>query len=105
MNLVGTGMLFYGIFRVGSSGCWAALVGFGALPAGLMLSTYITVERCPADGVLRIPAGAPPGTHVTCGDVPQSYLTMGLAFTAIALIGAIWGLVGQHMRARMRNAG
>ncbi len=70
-----------------------------------MLSTYITVERCPPGGVLTIPAGAPPGTRVTCGMVPESYLTMGLAFATIALIGAMWGLVGRYVRAHMHGAG
>jgi hypothetical protein len=95
-------MFFYGILRLGPKGFWAALVGFGSLPAFFFVYDYLSVERCPPGHVLSIPAGAPPGTSVSCGDVPDSFLSFGLGFGVIALIGAMWGL---SSLLRMRNAG
>jgi hypothetical protein len=101
-GLIGAALFLYGAVRLGPAGVWAALVGFGGLPAFFFFYDYLSVERCPPGHVLSIPAGAPPGTSVSCGDVPDSFLSFGLGFGAIALIGAVWGM---SSLLRMRTAG
>lgn len=90
--LLGTNMLFYGMVKVGPTGFWTALIGFGMIPAFFLLYDYFTIERCLPGTVLTLPAGAPAGTRVSCGNVPDSYLYDGLFFAALALIGLAWSL-------------
>lgn len=96
--LLGTLMLVYGVTRLGRTGTWSGLVGFGVLPALFLLPRYLFTERCAPGTVLSLPADAPPGTTVSCGQVPQEYLYMGLAFVAIATIGLIWGIIATRHR-------
>ena len=96
--LLGAIMLAYGAIRIGWTGVWGMLVGFGLLPALFLLPTYFFVERCAPGTVLSLPADAPPGTIVSCGGVPPAYLYLGIGFVTIATFGLIWGIVAARRR-------
>lgn len=80
-------LLIYGIARVRPRCFWALLIGFGILPAFFMLSTYVLMRHCPGNSVIIVPTDI----KYTCGDVPTSYLYLGILFGLIALAGMIWG--------------
>ena len=103
--LIGVLMVVYGASRVGKTGVWGLLVGFGALPALFLLPPYFFLEPCAPGTVLSIPADAPPGTVVSCsGPVPQAYLYLGLVFAAVAVIGLVWGVTEMKRMDRSARA-
>lgn len=90
--LVGTVMTLYGMVKIGPRGFWAALVGFGAIPAYFMLSSYFLSDRClPSEGMMLTPNGSV--TSLSCSYIPDSYFSTGLGFGIIALVGIACGLV------------
>jgi hypothetical protein len=96
--LIGTIMLFYGILRVGPRDFWGALVGFGMLPAFLILYGDRLYGHCPINGwqTWKLPTLIPDtlgGTDVPCGAIPQSSLYWTAFFIVIALAGVVWGLI------------
>ena len=67
-------MVLIGAFRVGARGLWAALIGFGLVPAAILENDL---------------AGGPIQPATTA----QAYQVMAIAFGAIALVGVLWGIV------------
>jgi hypothetical protein len=71
--LLGLVMAIYGVWRLGSGGLWMVLATAGAVPAIILLSSYLTLDP----------------THVTLG---PHHLTTVAIFGLLALAGCLWGL-------------
>jgi len=94
--LIGLGMVVYGIIRFRARGFWAALIGFGTLPAFILIVDIITAPP-PCNGQpLVLPPNA---SSVSCGYIPTSYYILAVFFGAIALLGMAWPLL-QRLRSR-----
>ncbi len=104
--LLGLILVGFGAFRVGGAGLWAALVGFGALPAAILVWDVTS-----APWACMIPGGGgsalPNVNYFTCVDTPFGTLTtyhvMALVFGVIALVGLIWPLL-HRLLGRTRGA-
>ncbi|HEX2728976.1 MAG TPA: hypothetical protein VHM16_04425 [Rubrobacteraceae bacterium] len=102
--IVGLVMAFIGLWKPGISRAWAALIGFGGLPALFFLSHMIDSARSavnpycnitgPNTGEINIP---PEVSMVECSYSPASYYVMFAVFAAITLLGVCLGLL---LRAR-----
>lgn len=101
----GLALLIYGAIRLGGRGLWAALVGFGAAPALLLLWDVMSQPwACmPANNTVvspLIPPGAPATytspNYFACVSTPVGQLTtyhvMAAGFGAIAIVGLLLGL-------------
>ena len=94
--IVGVSLIILGITRWGTGRLWASFLGFGSLPALFLLFDIInSYPPCPPQG-LSIPAGAPPGTTVSCGSVPSSYYILLACFGIIALVAGAWPVLRRH---------
>lgn len=93
--LIGIILLVYGLMRFGPAGVWAALIGFGVLPAFLILygDRLYGPPDCPFGRGLTIIPDEPGSTHVACGQIPASYVLFVAFYGVVALVGMIWGLV------------
>ncbi len=94
--IAGLALLIFGAIRFGARGLWAALVGFGAAPAALLLWDVAQGWSCAADGA-SASGGSPGGGAVyTCVSTPigavTTYHIMAAIFGAIALVGLLLGL-------------
>lgn len=94
--LIGLGMVTYGIIRLRARGFWAALIGFGTLPALILIVDILTAPPSCNGQPLIIPPNAP---GVSCSGIPDSYYIMAVIFGAIALLGISWPLL-RRLRAR-----
>ena len=113
---VGLLLLALGAARFGGRGLWAAIVGFGAAPAALLLwDVMFQPWVCmPADHTV-VSRSVPPGgaytgpNYYTCVQTPVGMLTtyhvMAAGFGAIALIGLLLGLAALLWRRRPGSAG
>ncbi len=86
---VGAAMLLGGLYWLGKSGFWAALIGFGLLPLFFLVSAFVMAPpACPTQ-----PFTPPSGTtSFSCGSVhiPASYYVLVIVFAAITLTGVAW---------------
>lgn len=97
-------LLIFGALRLGPRRMWAAIVGFGALPAAILLWDVTSQPwACePANHTVYSPV-VPPGAsytspnYFTCVQTFAGPLTtyhvLAAIFGAIAIVGVIWGLV------------
>ena len=88
--LIGLGMVIYGVIRFKARGFWAALIGFGTLPALILIGDIITAPQACTGQTLTLP---PNTSSVSCGYIPDSYYIMAVIFGAIALVGMVWPLL------------
>ena len=98
--LLGVLLAVFGALRVGPRGIWVALVGFGALPAGILIWDVTSMPwACEADGVDSLPNV----NYFSCVDTPfgplTAYHVMALFFGVIVLVGLVWPLA-QRLWAR-----
>ena len=82
-------------------GLWAALTGFGLLPALILFFDILSAPPpCPT-----VPVVVTSGSF-TCGDgVPPAYPYLALAFLAIAVAGALLPLARRALRALLTGRG
>jgi len=106
--LAGLAMIVFTILKVGARGAWAGVVGFGAVPA-LVLLAHIAADLLTADwscssvswGNSGYGWGSAPGEEsITCTTIPGSYIVLLVIFGSIASLGAAWRL----LQGRGRNA-
>jgi hypothetical protein len=92
--LLGVVLVVVGALRVGGAGLWAALVGFGGLPASILVWDLTSAPwacMSPTGGEL-------PNVHYfTCVDTflgpLTTYHVMAFGFGVIALVGLAWPLL------------
>jgi hypothetical protein len=89
--LLGSILLAIGALRVGIHGTWAALIGFGALPAGILIWDVTSMSwACEGGDAL------PNVNYFSCVDTPLGLLTtyhvLALFFGLIVLAGLVWPL-------------
>jgi hypothetical protein len=66
--LLGAILIVIGALRVGPRGIWAAIVGYGALPAGILLWDVTSMPwACQVDGSLPLP-----NVNFSCVDTPSA---------------------------------
>ncbi len=94
--LIGLGMVIYGVVRFKARAFWGALIGFGTLPALILIGDIITAPPPCTGQILTLP---PNTSSVSCGYIPDSYYIMAGIFGAIALVGMIWPLL-RRLRTR-----
>jgi len=109
--LAGLAMLVFAILKAGARGAWAGVVGFGAVPA-LVLLAHIAADLLTADwscssvswGNSGYSSGsvtlAPGEESITCTTIPGSYIVLLVIVGSIASLGAALRL----LRGRGRNA-
>jgi hypothetical protein len=109
--LAGLAMLVFAILKAGARGAWAGVVGFGAVPA-LVLVANLGTDLLTADwSCSSISWGnsvsgsgsvslAPGEESITCTTIPGSYIVLPAIFGSIAALGA--GL--RILQSRGRNA-
>ena len=89
--LLGVLLVVFGALRVGPRGIWAALVGFGAAPAGILIWDVVSAPWACQGG-----EGLPNVNYFSCIDTPFGLLTtyhiLALFFGVIALFGLAWPL-------------
>jgi hypothetical protein len=92
----GVALVLIGALWLRARSVWAFLVGFGTLPALLIVRTILTAPPvCPVGGI-RVPFGV----HSNCGGpLPQLWYGMAIGFALIALLGLTWPLA-QKLRPR-----
>jgi hypothetical protein len=93
--VLGIVLVTVGLIRVRGQEWWAALVGFGGVPA-LILVWDVTSK--PWACMSTFGGGSLPGiNYYTCVDTPvgplTSYHIMAIGFGAIALLGLVWALL------------
>lgn len=99
--LLGLGLVIFGLIRRWLNGLWAFLIGFGGLPALILVLDIITAPPPCPPGEITLP----PGVHsFTCSGPLGNYVTLAIIFGAIALVGVAWPLVLWLWR-RARRAG
>lgn len=94
--LLGMILVIFGAIRLGGAGVWAALVGFGGVPAGILIWDVASAPwacMSPTGGAL------PNVNYYTCVDTFLGTLTtyhvMAFGFGVIALVGLAWPLLHQ----------
>lgn len=109
--LAGLAMLVFAILKAGARGAWAGVVGFGAVPALVLLANMVT-DLLTADwscssvswGNSGYGSGsatlAPGEESITCTTIPGSYIVLLAIFGSIASLGAALRL----LQGRGRNA-
>jgi hypothetical protein len=98
--LVGCGLLMYGVIRFRFRGFWAFLVGFGTLPAIILIVDILTAPAPCTGQPLMLP---PHVSSISCGSIPPSYSTLAIFFACTALLGGGWPLLRillRRLRAR-----
>lgn len=95
-------LLVVGAIRLGGHGIWAALVGFGALPAAILLYDVTSGPwGCITPGGGESPGGS---SYYNCVQTPfgvlTSYHVMAAGFLVIALAGLVWPLLALLFRRR-----
>ena len=102
--LLGVLMVVFGAFRVGPRGIWAALVGFGAVPAGVLIWDVTSMPWACQGG-----EALPNVNYFSCVDTPFGTLTtyhvMALIFGLVAVLGLVLALAqGLWMRSHSQPA-
>src|SRR5215217_9589906 len=109
--LAGLAMIVFTILKAGARGAWAGVVGFGAVPA-LVLLAHIAADLLTADwscssvswGNSGYSSGsvtlAPGEESITCTTIPGSYIVLLVIVGSIASLGAALRL----LQGRGRNA-
>jgi hypothetical protein len=89
--LLGVLLVVLGALRVGPRGIWAALVGFGAVPAAILIWAVTSMP-----GACEGRDALPNVNYFSCVDTPLGPLTtyhvMALFFGVIVLAGLVWPL-------------
>ena len=87
--LLGVILLVIGALRVGPRGIWAALVGFGALPASILIWDVVSMPWACQGG-----EALPNVNYFSCVDTPFGPLTtyhfMAFILGPIAVLGLAW---------------
>ena len=101
--LLGVLLVVLGALRVGPRGIWAALVGFGAAPAGILIWDMVSAPwACQGPGISSLPNV----NYFVCVDTPfgifTAYHVMAFFFGPIALAGLAWPLA-QWLWTRSRS--
>ena len=95
--LIGGILFFFGVFAVGRQGFWAAVVGFGTLPAFLIVYGERLYGGCPTtDWSSRgfLPVVVDNSNHfVPCGAIHEAQFLIAAGFAAVALVGGVWGII------------
>jgi hypothetical protein len=91
--LLGVILVVIGALRVGPRGIWAALVGFGAIPAGILIWDVTSAPwGCQGPGISSLPNV----NYFSCVDTPfgplTTYHVLALIFGLIALFGLVLAL-------------
>jgi hypothetical protein len=102
--LLGLILVIYGAIRLGGAGLWATLVGFGGLPALILIWDVTSAPwACETNDAL------PNVNYYTCVDTFLGTLTtyhvMAFGFGAIALVGLAWPLLHRLLMRAHRAAG
>jgi hypothetical protein len=109
--LAGLAMLVFTLLKAGARGAWAGVVGFGAVPA-LVLLTNVATDLLTADwscssiswgdsGYSSGSASLAPGEEsISCTTIPGSYIVLLAVFGSIASLGGTLRL----LQGRGRNA-
>ncbi len=82
--LVGIGLGIYLVGRFGFDDFWAAVTGFGIVPASVLL--YDIRSASPSCGAASS-IGPDQTGSISCSTVPNSYVVMAAVFGCIALLG------------------
>jgi hypothetical protein len=95
--LAGVILLALGIIRLGGRGLWAALVGFGVLPAAILIWDVVSAPwACITSGGGESQAGV---NYYNCTQTPIGALTnyhvMAAGFIVLALAGLAYPLVAR----------
>lgn len=93
--LVGCGLVIYGIIRFRFRGFWAFLVGFGTLPAIILMVDILTAPPPCTGQPLLLP---PHVSSISCGYIPPSYYNLAIFFGCTALLGGVWPLLRVLLR-------
>jgi hypothetical protein len=101
--LLGALLVVLGALRVGPRGIWAALVGFGAAPAGILIWDVVSAPwGCQEPGISSLPNV----NYFVCVDMPfgifTAYHVLALILGVIALAGLGWPLA-QWLWTRLRS--
>jgi len=91
--LIGLVLLITGLIRLRVRNLWALLVGFGGLPALVLILDIVTAPPACTGHELVIPPGA---SSASCGFIPTSYYVFAVVFGLIMLAGFAWLWVQQH---------
>jgi hypothetical protein len=99
--LLGVLLVVFGALRVGARGSWAALVGFGAAPAGILIWDVVSAPwACESGDAL------PNVNYFSCVDTPFGMLTtyhiLALFFGLVAALGLVLALA-QWLWTRSRS--
>ncbi len=99
--LAGMILLVVGAIRLGGRGLWAALVGFGVLPAAILVWDVASAPwGCITSGVAT--SQQTEVSYYTCVQTPvgqfTSYHVMAAGFIVLALAGLAWGLLARMWR-------
>jgi hypothetical protein len=99
--LLGVLLVVLGASRVGPRGIWAALLGCGAVPAGILIWDVVSAPWACESG-----DAAPNINYYSCVDTPVGPLTtyhiLALVFGVSVLVGLGWPLA-QRIWARLRT--
>jgi|SRR5579884_2835524 hypothetical protein len=97
--IAGICLLIFEIRRWGPGQLWLAFLGFGVVPALLLLNSILSsFPTCPPEG-LTIPPDAPPGTTLSCGGpLPSTYYVLLACFAGIALAALMWPILRRIAR-------
>lgn len=109
-------LLVFGASRFGGRRLWAALIGFGAAPALLLLWDVTSQPwACEPANHTIVSSSVPPGSsytspnYYTCVNTfvgpLTTYHVLAAIFGAIALVGLLWGLAALVIGASRRNGG
>lgn len=93
-------LLVVGAIRLGGRELWAALIGFGVLPAAILLWDVLSTPwGCITPGVATSRTGV---NYFNCVQTPvgllTSYHVMAAGFIVLALAGVAWGLLARALR-------
>ena len=99
---VGIGMLIYGLIRRWFGGLWSFLIGFGVVPAILLVLGILTAPPVCFQG--KPPISAHTTAGLVCGGPIALYWLLALVFAAIALAGALAGPWRSYLRQLLRAA-
>jgi hypothetical protein len=99
--LLGGALLVFGAIRLGGRGLWAAAVGFGSVPALILLyAVASTPWACLSAG--QPTTTQPNVSYYTCVDTPvgplSTYHVLAIGFGIVALAGLAWPLLQRIFR-------
>lgn len=96
--LLGLILVIFGAIRLGGSGLWAALVGFGGLPALILVWDLTSAPWACASPTGEV---LPKVNYFSCVDTflgqLTSYHLLAFGFGLIALVGLAWPLLQRRL--------